>query len=148
MLRPRCCYCVLCSLLGLLLALLAFFGTPTTARAQGPAKKGPVSFINDVAPILKENCFACHDAKKRKGKFDMTSFESIRKGGAKEIDPLVPGKPDESHLFELITATDKSRMPPPETSFLPSALTSRQSNASSASRSCLTMTPGSATPSR
>src|SRR5205823_8890171 len=55
MLRSRCCYCILCSLIGLTLAVLLLFGGPPAARAQAP--KGPVSFINDVAPILKENCF-------------------------------------------------------------------------------------------
>src|SRR5437667_8828427 len=115
MTRSSRCLCWLCLALGLSLALALLSQSAPRAGAQPPAaKKGPVRFINDVAPILKENCFACHDAKKRKGKFDMTSFESLRKGGAKEIDPLVPGKPEESHLFELITATDKSRMPPPE----------------------------------
>src|SRR4051812_10890366 len=93
MLRPRCCYCVLCALLGAALALAWLLCTPTCAVAQPPQK--PVSFINDVAPILKENCFACHDAKKRKGKLDMTRYESFRKGGDKD-DPIVPGKPDES----------------------------------------------------
>ena len=61
--------------IALLTALAVLLATPPTARAQAP--KGPVSFINDVAPILKENCFACHDAKKRKGKFDMTTFEYV-----------------------------------------------------------------------
>jgi WD40 repeat protein len=72
-----------------------------------------VSFINDVAPILKENCFACHDAKKRKGKFDMGSYESFRKGGDKE-DPIVPGKPEESEIIDRITDKGASRMPPKE----------------------------------
>jgi hypothetical protein len=74
----------------------------------------PVSFINDVAPILQKNCFACHDAKKRKGKFDMTTFESFRKGGGDGSDPIVPGKPDESPIIDRLTAKDKSRMPPRE----------------------------------
>src|SRR6516162_1680899 len=85
-------------------------------NAQGPASatRGPTSFINDVAPILKENCFACHDAKKRKGKFDMTTYENLRKGGTMD-DPIAPGKPEESNLCDRITATDKGRMPPMET---------------------------------
>jgi hypothetical protein len=88
--------------------------TGLSAKAQAPAaSKAPVSFINDIAPILKENCFACHDAKKRKGKFDMSTYESFRKGGSHE-DPVEPGKPDESRILDLLTATDKSRMPPPE----------------------------------
>src|SRR4051794_11839077 len=114
MLRSRCCYCVLCTALGALLALLMLLGTPATARAQGgQPPKGPVSFINDVAPILKENCFACHDAKKRKGKLDMTTFENLRKGGSKD-DPIEPGSPEQSVLVDLVTATGAGRMPPKE----------------------------------
>jgi WD40 repeat protein len=114
MLRTHRCFCLLCLALGLALAVALLQMSTPTAGAQQPPKKGPISFINDVAPILKENCFACHDAKKRKGKFDMTTIESLRKGGAKEIDPVVPGKPEESHVIDLLTAKDKSRMPPAE----------------------------------
>jgi hypothetical protein len=109
-----CCACVLCAALALALAVLLLL-TPQHAAAQGaPAASGPVSFINDVAPILKENCFACHDAKKRKGKLDMTTFENFRKGGDHD-DPIAPGKPQESGLLDRLTARDKSRMPPMDT---------------------------------
>jgi WD40 repeat protein len=92
-------------------ALLVLLAAPPAAPAQ--AAKGPVSFINDVAPILKENCFACHDAKKRKGKFDMTTFVSFRKGGDHD-DPVSPGKPDESYILDVLKAADATRMPPKE----------------------------------
>jgi WD40 repeat protein len=92
--------------------VVVLVGFPHRIGAQAPsAAKGPVSFVNDVAPILKETCFACHDAKKRKGKLDMTTYESLRKGGTKD-DPVVPQNPDESLLYGLITAKDNSRMPP------------------------------------
>src|SRR5436853_7338307 len=107
MLRSHLCFCVLCAAIGLMLAMLLM--APQPAAAQAP--KGPVSFINDVAPILKENCFACHDAKKRKGKLDLTTYENFRKGGDRD-DPVVPGKPEESALIDRLTAKDKSRMPP------------------------------------
>src|SRR5262245_9551654 len=115
MLRSHFCFCVLCAALGIALALALLLLMPQSALAQGgpAAKKGPISFINDVAPILKENCFACHDAKKRKGKLDMSTYESFRKGGSKE-DPITPGKPDESLLIDVLTAKDNSRMPPKE----------------------------------
>jgi len=80
---------------------LVFLLSLSRAGAQTPA---PKSFINDVAPILKENCFACHDSKKRKGKLDMTTYESLRKGGDKD-DPITPGKPEESLMFRFISAT-------------------------------------------
>lgn len=104
------CYCILCTALSLALAWL-FFMAPPAARAQGP--KGPVSFINDVAPILQKNCFACHDAKKKKGKLEMTSWESFRKGGSKD-DPIVPGKSKDSLLIDVLTSKGKDRMPPPD----------------------------------
>jgi WD40 repeat protein len=111
MLRSRCCYCILCSLIGLTLAVLLLFGGPPAARAQAP--KAPVSFINDVAPILKENCFACHDSKKRKGKLDMTTFESLSKGGTKD-EPWEAGKPEKSLIINLCTSKGPIRMPPKE----------------------------------
>ena len=102
---PRTYTHLLCALFG-----VGLFLSP--ARAQAPAApKGPISFINDVAPIFKENCFACHDAKKRKGKLDMTTYESLRKGGDSE-DPIVVGMADKSHIVELITTKGAKRMPP------------------------------------
>src|SRR5713101_6847834 len=110
----RFCFCVLCTALAAALALALLLVAPQATVAQAPAaKKKPISFINEIGPILKENCFACHDAKKRKGKLDMSSYESFRKGGSHE-DPIVPGKPDESRLLDLLNAKDKSRMPPKE----------------------------------
>src|SRR5262249_39849337 len=52
-------------------------------------------------------------AKQRKGKFDMSTAESLHKGGSGD-DPIVAGKPDESLLLDRLNATDKSRMPPKE----------------------------------
>jgi WD40 repeat protein len=88
--------------------------TPHVVLAQDEGKKEPakpVSFINDVAPILKENCFACHDSRKKSGKYDMTSYEKIRAGGANG-DPLVPGKPEMSEFHELLVTAEPRRMPP------------------------------------
>jgi hypothetical protein len=96
---------VLCAVAAVV-AYLLLFSSPQSASAQQP-----VSFINDVAPILKENCFACHDAKKKSGKYDMTSYEKLRAGGANG-DPLVPGKPEQSEFHSLIVTTDQRRMPP------------------------------------
>src|SRR3954449_3260411 len=116
MLRQRYCFCVLCMALGLLVLLSLLGLAPERAAAQAPGRaKGPISFINDVAPLLKENCFACHDAKKRKGKLDLTTYEGMRKGGSRELDLVAPGKPEESLILDMLNATDKSRMPPPET---------------------------------
>jgi WD40 repeat protein len=112
MFRNRTCLCILCSALAAALAYLLLFQGQPAAWAQAP-KAGPVSFINDIAPILKESCFGCHGAKNPKGKLDMTRYESLRKGGTKD-DPIAPGKPDESLLVDVLKATDKQMMPPKE----------------------------------
>jgi Planctomycete cytochrome C/WD domain, G-beta repeat len=110
MLRTRFCVCVLCAALAA--TLLAFLcPRPAPVAAQAPAK--PVSFINDIAPILKENCFGCHGAKNPKGKLDMTRMDRFRAGGTKE-DPIVEMKPEESYLVDVLVAKDKKRMPPLE----------------------------------
>ena len=121
MLRSRFCFCVFCAALAAALAMAFFSLTPRSATAQGPAKKPadkappaankPVSFINDVAPILKESCFGCHGAKNPKGKLDMTRYESFRRGGTKD-DPIAEGKPEDSYIIDVLTGTGKMRMPP------------------------------------
>src|SRR5262245_1554139 len=108
--RRRWCVCILCAVLAALMAALLLFAPPVTSAADHPPK--PVGFISDVAPILKEHCMACHNSRKRAGKFDMTTFASLRTGGAHD-DPIVAGKPDESALIERLTADGPKRMPPP-----------------------------------
>ena len=102
----------LAALATLLLAAPTFAQAPKQAPKEAP-KGGPVSFIKDVAPIFKENCFACHDSKKRSGKYDMTSFEKLMAGGSNG-EQIVPGKHAQSELVELISAAPNAdrRMPP------------------------------------
>ncbi len=108
MTRRPVCYCVLCAVAAALFAFL-LFADPPAAWAQAPAK--PVSFINDVAPILKENCFACHDARKKSGKYDMTTFEKLLAGGP-DGEAVLAGKPMESDLHSLMVSKEDRRMPP------------------------------------
>ncbi len=98
--------CVFCALAAAVIALLCFHDTPM-ASAQGK----PVSFINDVAPVLKENCFACHDSKKRSGKYDMTTFEKLMYGGPGG-EPIVAGKVKDSDFHDLMVTKEERRMPP------------------------------------
>src|SRR5262249_53315919 len=55
----------------------------------------------------------CHGAKNPKGKLNMTRYETFRQGGTKD-DPIVEGKPEESYLLDVLTATGKKKMPPEE----------------------------------
>jgi hypothetical protein len=81
---------------------------PKPAAPAGPA----VSFMKDIAPILVQNCIACHNPKKSEGKYVMTTFDRLKKGGARgEGITLKPGDPEESYLVELIRPDGEPRMP-------------------------------------
>ena len=103
MLRSR--FCILCAIAAAVLAALLLSAAPASAQGK------PVSFINDVAPIIKENCFACHDAKKRSGKYDMSTFEKLLAGGAGG-SPIAAGKVKESDFHDLMVTKEERRMPP------------------------------------
>ena len=107
--RQHLCACIFCTVTAIAASLI-FFASPQSASAQSAAGK-PVSFINDVAPILKENCLACHDAKKKSGKYDMTTFDKIMAGGANG-EQIVAGKPGDSEFYTLMVTHEQRRMPP------------------------------------
>ncbi len=97
-------FCVLCAFAAAVLTIVF-------SSASSRAADRPISFISDVAPILKENCFACHDAKKRSGKYDMTTVEKLLAGG-NDGEPILAGKPSDSEFFDLMVTKDDRRMPP------------------------------------
>jgi hypothetical protein len=87
-----------------------------SAGSPGDEPRGEVRaareqfFEKSVRPLLVENCYSCHSAKKQKGGLRLDSLEAILKGG--ESGPaLVPGKPAESLLVEAINY-DGLEMPP------------------------------------
>lgn len=104
-----------------LTALLAL-GFAPSSRGDEPAKTppaepakaaaGPVSFLKDVAPILVQNCIACHNPRKSESKYTMTTFAQLAKGGQQgEGITLEPGDPDASRFVELIRPDGSPRMP-------------------------------------
>lgn len=77
-----------------------------------PTGKETVSFAADIAPILNEHCSNCHgNARQPRGRFNLTTFESMLRGGDSG-PPLVPGKPQNSLLVQMLRGTAGSqRMP-------------------------------------
>ena len=80
-------------------------------RAEAP------SFLALVRPILDSRCLRCHDAKVHKAELDLSTYASILKGG--ESGPVVvPGKPEESPLYQMVRdgamPADKQQKPSAE----------------------------------
>ena len=80
-------------------------GAEKSADADAPPTLA-VSFTNDVKPIFSQHCYGCHQGAKQLGSYLMTDFNAMVKGGETEQTAVVPGKPDESYLFQQITPVD------------------------------------------
>ena len=89
-------------------------GTPPApadpaAAAAAPANP-PLSFMKDVAPLLVQNCIACHNTRKSEGKYTMTNFAALAKGGPNGT-AVTPGNVEESYLIDLCLPDAEPRMP-------------------------------------
>ncbi|HZK80455.1 MAG TPA: c-type cytochrome domain-containing protein [Humisphaera sp.] len=74
--------------------------------------RADVSFLRDVAPILIQRCTACHGERKDSGDFRAQTFENLMHTGSPDEIPVVPGRPEKSALFKLISSADPDeRMP-------------------------------------
>lgn len=81
-----------------------------TAGLAPAGSAAPVSFENEVRPLLQARCGSCHDAIRRKGALDLTSRAGIGAGG--ESGPVVvPGEPERSPLVRVVSG-DVPEMPP------------------------------------
>ena len=96
-----------------LAALLA--GTGSAALSAEPGAGPAIDFARDVRPILSAKCFTCHgpDPKERQAKLRLDTPEGTFGPAASGARPVVPGKLDDSELYQRITSEDpEDRMPP------------------------------------
>lgn len=78
------------------------------------ADEATVSFRKDVAPILLENCLACHGAKKAEGGYRVDSYAELRKAGDSGEVPVAENPDDPSELLRRIACEDEFERMPPE----------------------------------
>ncbi|MCA1907229.1 MAG: hypothetical protein LDL39_02600 [Magnetospirillum sp.] len=93
----------------LVAAAFAAFASPALAKEE------PVSFSEDIQPILQVRCTVCHqpggDGLDKSG-LDMTSYEGLMKG-TKHGPMITPGDPVTSNLMVLLDGkADKSLQMP------------------------------------
>lgn len=72
----------------------------------------PISFRQEIAPILLEHCVACHSAKKAEGGYRVDSFAEMLKAGDSGEAPVAHGEGESSELLRRLTTEDEfERMP-------------------------------------
>ncbi|MDX1962757.1 MAG: PSD1 and planctomycete cytochrome C domain-containing protein [Pirellulales bacterium] len=105
-----------------MVALLFIIGTAVirdTWGAQLPAVDAPsvspppIDFLKDIQPLLSR-CTSCHGIEHQEAGLNLQVRAAAQKGS--DSGPvIVPGKPEESLLFQRVTSTDpQTVMPPPE----------------------------------
>ncbi len=84
-------------------AWLALLAATSAAQADDSL------FRDKVAPVLEKRCIHCHGGKAPKGNFSLATAAAVFKGG--DAGPaVVPAKPDESALLEMIEG-ERPQMP-------------------------------------
>lgn len=71
----------------------------------------PPTFEVQVAAILREKCCGCHNADKKKGGLDLTSYGQALAGGSSGA-VIAPGDADGSYLWQLVSHAAEPKMPP------------------------------------
>ncbi len=67
-------------------------------------------FKEKIAPIFEANCISCHGSNMQRSGLDLRSLEAVLRGGARG-KIIVPGHPERSLLFKLITHAEDPKMP-------------------------------------
>lgn len=90
--------------------------TPPSTPAPAAASGEKLVFQHIIEPIFVAKCNKCHGEEKQKGELRLDTFELTMKGGEESGDKnIVPGKPEESATFKLISsAEDEDGHMPPE----------------------------------
>ncbi|WP_197355309.1 c-type cytochrome domain-containing protein [Aureliella helgolandensis] len=84
----------------------------TWAGAAPVSAEEPVSFRRDIAPILLENCLACHGARKSEGGYRVDTFDEVQKPGDSGEGPIGHSAEEIGELVRRVAAEDASeRMP-------------------------------------
>jgi len=82
-----------------------------TLHAQVLPRPAAIDFERDVRPILQQNCYECHDARKQKARLRLDSPAAIMKGSENGAI-VVPGNSEKSPMVRRLLGLDgEDRMP-------------------------------------
>ena len=68
-------------------------------------------WTSHIEPLLKEHCAECHNPTKAKSGLDLSSLQTILRGGERG-SAVIPGHPDESNLYKFLSSESDPHMPP------------------------------------
>jgi hypothetical protein len=92
-----------------LVFLIAVF-TLTLGGSRVLADGKNPTYVDDITPVLKQHCMACHGNDKQKGGLNLATYVEMQKGGGSGA-VVTPGNPDKSRLFTLVDHREEPKMP-------------------------------------
>ncbi len=93
--------------IGCVVAMLGLSVSAGTLSAQTPDK---LDFEKDVQPLLRQNCFSCHGAKKQKAGMRLDRRSSVLKKFSRRV---VPGSSENSMVYHRLAGEDFGPQMPP-----------------------------------
>src|SRR6185436_7862686 len=76
-----------------------------------PAQESAVTFQDHVLPIFTNHCTGCHNADKKKGDLDLSTYSATMTGGGSG-ELAAPGDSANSVLFKVVAHLSDPKMPP------------------------------------
>ncbi len=89
-----------------LFALTSLLAAPVFSLAQAK-----ITFHDNALPVFRTSCLNCHNADKKRGGLDLSSFAGMSAGGGTG-KVVVPGDAEGSLLYKLVTHQAEPTMPP------------------------------------
>lgn len=90
-------------IVGFATVLIVMLTTAGTSGTASDTEKNPVSFQEDVYPIIEENCLPCHLQEERNmSRLFMDNYNLLMKGGFNG-PPIKPGNAEESLLIKKVS---------------------------------------------
>ena len=84
--------------------------TTLAALVSTPSNAAPVSYYNDIRPLIQRSCQGCHQPANKMGGLLLTEYEGIQKGGQK--GPIFEsGNAGASRIIGYLTGKEVPRMP-------------------------------------
>ncbi|XZE35949.1 DUF1549 domain-containing protein [Pirellulaceae bacterium SH501] len=111
--RALSCHGILrCWSSAFVIGLLFVSPTIQSVLADETPSKPSISFTKQVLPILRDQCFGCHQPAKANGSYSMTEFDSLLRAGESGEPAIVPGQSSKSYLMSEIEPKEgKAEMP-------------------------------------
>lgn len=80
------------------------------ASMEAQPAEAVVSYAEHVRPIFQAKCFSCHNRDSRRSGLSLETLAQVMEGGSSGA-VIIPGKPENSRLFRLISHMEEPKMP-------------------------------------